>query len=489
MQWRKRPLIYEIHTWVWLEELSARHQRPITLGNVPSQEWEALAALHCDAVWFMGVWTRSPAGVAVANANPELQIEFRHALPDYTLQDNVGSAYCIRAYEVDEHLGGAEGLAKARQELAERGMRLILDFVPNHVSPDHPWTREHPNYFIQGSQEDLQRLPNEFLAVNGSIIANGRDPYFAPWRDVVQINAFDPQLRAAVIETVSSIAAQCDGMRCDMAMLLLNDIFSKTWGVRAGEKPALEYWQEIIPAVKARHPGVIFIAEAYWDLEFELMQKGFDYCYDKRLYDRLASENAESVRGHLLAGLDYQDHLVRFIENHDEPRAAATFSPAKERAAALVVTTLPGAKLIYDGQLEGRTIKLPVFLGRRAPEPKDYELDIFYRALLKNLDDDLFHDGEWQLCERSGWSDNASYQNIVAWTWRNGDERALIIVNYSAKRSQGMIALSWDDLRGKVWRLADVLNGDVFLRDGAQLRDSGLFVDLDAWRYHFLRFE
>ncbi|TAH48469.1 MAG: alpha-amylase [Chloroflexota bacterium] len=488
MPWHKRPIIYEINTWVWLAELRARYHRSLTLGDVPKAEWDELAALNVDAVWFMGVWQRSPAGVAVANDNAELQAEFHRALPDYTLADNVGSAYCIRDYVVASELGGPEGLARARQELARRGLRLLLDFVPNHVAPDHAWVKTHPEYFIRGTSQDLERAPQEFIAAGENVIANGRDPYFPPWRDVVQLNAFDPGLRAAAIETATSIASQCDGMRCDMAMLLLNDIFAKTWGERAGAKPETEYWRELIPAVKQKFPDVIFMAEAYWDLEYDLMQNGFDYCYDKRLYDRLKQEDAASVRGHLLAGLDYQDKLVRFIENHDEPRAAATFAPEQQRAAAVVITTVPGAKLIYDGQLSGRKIKLPVFLRRRAPEAKDYELDSFYHALLKHVHADLFHDGEWHMCECTGWSDNASFQNLLAWTWRKENERALIVINYSARRSQGMVQLPWDDLHGNIWRLSDSLNGDVFLRDGERLSASGLFVDLDAWRYHVLAF-
>ncbi len=489
MQWRIRPVIFEIHTWAWLADLSAREHQVITLGNVPASEWDALAALHIDAVWFMGVWQRSPIGVAVSNANAAQQIEFRDALPDYTLDDNVGSAYCVRAYQVDERIGGAEGLARARQELAQRGIRLILDFVPNHVAPDHAWVESHPEFLIRGTRGDLERAPEEFIETHGNVIANGRDPYFPPWRDVVQVNAFDAGLRAAAIETVNALASQCDGLRCDMAMLMLNEIFAKTWGARAGAKPEIEFWRELIPAVKKNFPDMLFIAEAYWNLEYELMQNGFDFCYDKRLYDRLARDNGESVRNHLLAGMDYQDKLVRFIENHDEPRAAATFAPLQARAAAIVVTTLPGAKIVNDGQLDGRKIKLPVFLARRASEAKNYELDLFYRALLKTIDADLFHNGEWNLCERSGWSDNASFKNIVAWAWRNEKERAVIIVNLSAQRSQALIQMTWDDLQNRVWRLSDSLNGDVFIRDGNQLSEAGLFVDLDAWRFHFLMFE
>src|SRR6185503_19167528 len=255
------------------------------------ETWDALASYGFDAVWFMGVWERSPAGVAISLQNDGLMAEFRRVLPDFTVQDNVGSAYCVRDYRVDARLGGPEGLAHARRELAERGMRLILDFVPNHVAADHPWATTHPAYFIQGNAGDLTEKPGEFLRVGDHVLACGRDPYFPPWQDVLQLNAFSPDLRKAAAETVLSIADQCDGMRCDMAMLLLNQIFERTWGVRAGAKPQTEYWREVIGTVKQRHPGTLFMAEAYWDLEWELQQQGFDLCYDKRLYDRLEHEN------------------------------------------------------------------------------------------------------------------------------------------------------------------------------------------------------
>ena len=165
-----------------------------------------------------------------------------------------------------------------------------------------------------------------FVEKGGRIFACGRDPYFPAWPDVLQLNAFHPGLRQAVIETLLDMAGQCDGVRCDMAMLLLNNIFERTWGLRAGARPETDYWPEIIPAIKRNSPNFKFIAEAYWDLEWELQQQGFDFCYDKKLYDRMEHENAENVRLHLLADMPYQERLVRFIENHDEPRAAATLS-------------------------------------------------------------------------------------------------------------------------------------------------------------------
>ena len=294
--WSRHPVIYEINAWVWLQELHDKYDRPVTFANTPREEWDSIAGLGVDAVWLMGVWERSPAGVAIANQNKGLLEDFRRALPDYRSEDNVGSPYCVRRYVVDEHLGGVAGLAVARRELATRGLKLILDFVPNHVAPDHPWVVHHPEYFVQGTVDEARNDPASFLETGGKVLARGRDPYFPAWPDVLQLNAFQPGLRRAAIETLSDIARQCDGVRCDMAMLFINSIFERTWGLRAGQRPAAEYWVEVISALNESHPDFLFMAEAYWDLEWELQQQGFNYCYDKRLYDRLEHDAAESVR-------------------------------------------------------------------------------------------------------------------------------------------------------------------------------------------------
>jgi glycosidase len=484
--WPKSPLIYEINTWVWLGELSRREQRPLTLGSVPDAEWDRVAALGFDAVWLMGVWERSPAGIRISMANDGLLADFRRALPDFTERDNVGSPYCVRRYQVDPHLGGAEALAMARDKMAQLGLRLILDFVPNHVAPDHPWVAEHPEYFIRGNDADLKSDPRSFVSLGGEVFACGRDPYFPAWPDVIQLNAFDQGLRAAVVETLAAIAGECDGVRCDMAMLLMNAVFHRTWQSRAGSKPDKDYWPEVIPAVKNQYPEFQFIAEAYWDLEWELQQQGFDYCYDKRLYDRLEHDTAETVRLHLCADLDYQGKLVRFIENHDEPRASAAFTPGKHRAAAVTALTLPGARLIHEGQMEGRKVRLPVFLARRPAEPPDTGLLAFYEALLETLMRGDFLQGDWRPCERTGWPDNASYINLVSWCWRRGESRCLIVVNLADSASQGWIKVPWDDLKGRVWRLNDAFTARIYERDGDQMRLHGLYVDLPAWGFHFL---
>jgi len=295
-------------------------------------------------------------------------------------------------------------------------------------------------------------------------------------------------LRQAARQTVSEIASQCDGMRCDMAMLFMNIIFERTWGQRAGARPASAYWPELIQSVRRQYPETVFIAEAYWDLEWELQQQGFDFCYDKRLYDRLEHDGPESIHPHLSGDPAYQNKLVRFIENHDEPRAAATFSPEKHRAAAVTIASLPGARLFHEGQFEGRKVRLPVFLARRPEEAPDAQLQEFYQKLLPAINHPDLAAGEWRLCERSGWPDSQSHRNLIAWCWRQGEERHFIVVNLADSPSQGLIRLPWDELGGRMWRLSDELSGDAFDRDGGQILSPGLYVDLPAWRFHFLKF-
>jgi hypothetical protein len=224
--------------------------------------------------------------------------------------------------------------------------------------------------------------------------------------------------------------------------------------------------------VKAVHPELVLIAEAYWDMEFTLQQQGFDYCYDKRLYDRLVHEPAEAVRGHLLADAAYQERLIRFIENHDEPRAAATFAPARERAAAVVMSTLQGARLYHDGQLDGHRIHIPVFLGRGPDEPRDGDLEAFYERLLRAVADSDLRHGDWRLCETTGWPDNDSHRNLVAWCWATDTARHLVVVNLSGSGAQGRVRLPWGDLAGRDWQLADGLSGARFERGGDELASA-----------------
>src|SRR5262249_19769450 len=225
----------------------------------------------------------------------------------------------------------------------------MLDFVPNHTALDHPWVERHPEYYIRGTEADLERESKNYLRVKraqgDTILAHGRDPYFPGWPDTAQLNYGNPATQEAMILELLRISSLCDGVRCDMAMLVLPDIFEQTWGVTTPP-----FWPVATQRVREVFPEFCFMAEVYWDREWTLQQLGFDYTYDKRLYDRLRGGQARPVREHLYAGLDYQNRLARFLENHDEARAAATFSSEVHQAAATITFLSPGMRFFHQGQ-------------------------------------------------------------------------------------------------------------------------------------------
>ncbi|MGW6022201.1 alpha-amylase [Streptomyces sp. NPDC055099] len=481
-----QPVVHEVNTRVWLRETARRTGGPADLADVPKEAWDEITPAGVDAVWLMGVWERSARGRAIALQDPALRGAFAGAVPDIGEEDIAGSPYCIRRYEADAALGGPAGLAAARTELDRRGVGLLLDYVPNHVAPDSPWVDEHPEYFVQGDAEDARRDPAGFLDTGSAVLARGRDPFFPPWPDVVQLNAFAPALRRATAEVLDGIGRVCDGVRCDMAMLLMNDVFARTWGERAGPVPREDFWPEVVTAVRRRHPHMVFAAEAYWDLEWALQQQGFDFCYDKRLYDRVLNESAESVRAHLRADEQYQRGLVRFLENHDEPRAAATLPLAKERAAAVLIATLPGATLWHEGQFTGRRVHLPVFLDRRPDEPADPSLKAFYERLLAGVHRSGMRTGQWRLLDAEGWPDNDSGRDLIASSWTGESGRFLTVVNLSEHQAQARIRLPWSDLGPGAYELVGLLDAERYERSGAELTADGLYVDVPPWGTHLL---
>ena len=347
--WPKHPVICELNTWVWLNQLTQEAQQPITLANVPEAELQRLSGLGFDGLWLMGVWRRSPAARRIAREGAEFQDGHRRALPDYTPEDIVGSAYAIFDYHVDAALGGDDGLAAFRKRLHACGLHLILDFVPNHLSRDHAWTVEHPERFVQGTEADLARDPGIFFRCESRwgprVLAHGRDPYFPAWTDTAQLDYRRSETQQAMTDELVDIAARCDGVRCDMAMLENQDTFLKTWG-GSFESSQPEFWLKAIPAVREKYPGFLFMAEVYWGLDQEekLQRFGFDYTYDKRLYDLLLHGDAVAVRNRLReSDAAYQSSLVRFIENHDEERARTAFGLARSRAAAALALALSRA--------------------------------------------------------------------------------------------------------------------------------------------------
>lgn len=477
---RPHPHLFEISAWPWLERLSRGARAPVTLASVPSHEWDAIAARGFDYVYLMGVWQRSRLGRELARTDPALRREYDRALPDWTDEDVPGSPYCIAAHQPDDRMGGWAGLNAARAALHERGMRLFVDFVPNHTGFDHPWVAAYPQRYVLGSTSDWAAAPEEFRPVEGALVACGRDPYFPPWRDVAQLNYCNPDTRRAMIDVLREIAAHADGVRCDMAMLVLNEVFDGTWRRVLREQwdvPVREFW----PLAIAAAPSLIYLAEVYWDLEPTLQQQGFHFTYDKRLLDRLHASPARDVRAHLAADPAFRDRLARFLENHDEPRSAATLD-GRLPAAASALATLPGMRFFFDGQFEGRRVRCPVQLGRWPDEEESPDIARMYERLLGVADEDLFHMGAWALLETAP-AGNASHVNLVAWTWRRDAEVAVVTVNLGREVAEGHVVLGVLPA-GVAWDFEDRLTGTRYRWTRTALEAGGLYVRLEGGGAH-----
>jgi glycosidase len=514
---RPHPLLYEINTWTWLEQLSALFGKRITLANVPDEEWDALAKRGFDALWLMGVWQRSEESRRLAlvdQRNPPL---FDRAMPGWTPADVVGSPYAVANYVPDPRIGSWDDLAATRDKLHARGMALFVDFVGNHTALDHPWTREHPEYYVQGTAEDFRNDPTSFFRVDtpsgARFMARGKDPYFPPWQDTAQVNHFDPGLRAAEIADLQQIARYADGVRCDMAMLHLNDIFEKNWAryLKGAKPPAEEFWAVARRAV----PGLTLLAEAYWGTEQRLLDLGFSFAYDKELYDALRDGNIAAVRGRLSGSAASQSQCARFLENHDEARCAAVFDKQKVPAAATLMGTAPGMRFYHQGELEGLKVHLPIVLRMPAPQPSDPEIAALFDKILNATKENVFHAGRWNLPAVTPDSD-ATNENLIAYEWVTaaggvlgnatgneklakpadgkvagnekvaGDENAwrVIVVNLSGSVSQGKIDLSGHALPEKEYVFHDLIDDRRYRWNCDDLGRGGLYVRLEAYQVH-----
>lgn len=474
------PSLYQMNTRVWLTQRSRDLGRAATLDDIGDEGLDRLAELGFDWLWLLTVWQTGPKSRQVSRQHQAWRREFEETLPDLREEDIGGSGFAVARYEVHRALGGDTALAGLRDRLRRRGLRLMLDFVPNHTGLDHHWVEEHPDYYVAGTDADLLAAPENYTRVGSDsrVLAHGRDPHFPGWPDTLQLNYGNPATQEAMRRELVKIAGQCDGLRCDMAMLVLPDIFERTWGIQA--QP---FWPTAIGGVRQHAPDFCFMAEVYWDLEWVLQQQGFDYTYDKRLYDRLLEREARPVREHLGAGLDYQAKLARFLENHDEQRAAATYSAPTHKAAAAITYLAPGMRFFHQGQFQGQTKRVAPHLVRAPDEPIDQELEGFYSRLLGLLRLPAVRQGEWQLlqCERA-WERNWTSDCFLVFAWQGeGGERLLVVANYADHQSQCFVRLPYTDLGGSGWRLVDQFSDAQFLRDGDDLQRRGLFLDMVPW--------
>lgn len=479
------PLLYEVNARHWLFELSVQLGRDIDLASVPDEAIDGLEHIGVTHLWLMGVWPTGPRARREALTHPALRRAYDDALPGWDEEDVLGSPYAVAAYRPAPLFGGDAGLAVLREQLRERGIKLVLDFVPNHLGVDHPWVRERPELFVR-SREQIADAFEQRGPDGAWWIAHGKDPYFPGWTDTAQLDYRRADTRAAMIDALRSVASRCDGVRCDMAMLLLDDVFARTWAHAPAPADAPrahgELWSEAIATVRTEHPHFLFLAEVYWDLEHRLCELGFDYAYDKRLYDALAHDRPLDVLPHVL-GLGRENaRRAHFLENHDEPRAPVAIPADLHRAAALLTLGLPGMRFLHDGQLEGRRTFARIQLSRRLVEASDVDVARAYANLLADVGESAVGRGEGRvLTPQPAWPDSEAWRSFVLVQWRvpdRPDRFDLVVVNLAAQRAQCTVPLEAPGLGGHRWTLVDRLGPERWTRDGDELAQRGLYLDV-----------
>nr|WP_321983161.1 alpha-amylase family glycosyl hydrolase [uncultured Lichenicoccus sp.] len=488
----RHPILYQINTRVLLASISARYGRQAGFDNIPDEALRAVAELGFDWIWFLGVWQTGAVGRSISRSNAAWQDDYRQALPDLRPEDVSGSPYAISGYVADADFGGNAALERLRRRVNAAGMRLMLDFVPNHLAPDHPWVTDRPSLFVHGAAADLASRPQDWLRVEsprgtGSIVlAHGRDPYFPGWVDTVQLDYANPDTQAAMGDVLLDIAGRCDGLRCDMAMLLLPDVFRQTWPGIINGRAVPDFWQDSIPRLRAAHADFCLMAEVYWGRDREMIAHGFDFAYDKGLYDALVGGDGPRVRDLLADDPHWQAHLARFLENHDEPRAAATLPLPRHKAAAVLCFTAPGLRLFHQGQLEGARAHIPIHLNRGPVEEIDVAVHEFYLDLLSVLRDPVLRTGTYRsLAVDAAWEGNPSHRAFSAAFWSDATgPRLLGVVNYGDSRGQCRIRLAHAGLAGQLVSLSDRLGPEHYARDADAMAGEGLYLDLPGWGYN-----
>lgn len=446
---RANPHLLEINARLWMSVMRKKYSSRVTLSTVPDEELLKIKHLGFDAVWLMGVWQTSPASRIKARGRGDetLVKNARKVVPGLDISKIDASPYAVRDYLPDPDLGDESEMKILRERMNKIGMKLLLDFVSNHLSIDNPYFESNPDYFVTAGEEAAGEYKNLFFKSmkNGKEVyaAYGRDPNYPPWTDTVQVNYYNPEAREKMTELLIRVSDMCDGVRCEMVMLTLSDVYENTWGVmleREGRrKPAGEFWLFAIREVRKRRPDFVFLAEVYWGLEWRLQQMGFDYTYDKVIYDRLKASCASDVRGHLRVERLYQKRSARFIDNHNEVPSLKSFGEKKSMAAAVVISTIKGLRFFYDAQLDGLDFKVPLNV-----TDFDYRIRMdvrkFYEKLLKIVDHPAFHGGEWSLIDTlpAGPEDKTN-ADVLSWSWNQRRTVKIVAVNYSESVSSAVL--------------------------------------------------
>eukprot|EP01117_Protostelium_nocturnum_P007897 TRINITY_DN2819_c0_g1_i1.p1 TRINITY_DN2819_c0_g1~~TRINITY_DN2819_c0_g1_i1.p1 ORF type:complete len:544 (-),score=179.60 TRINITY_DN2819_c0_g1_i1:15-1646(-) len=479
--------LMEISTRPWLYYLSHKYNSNITqLSDIPIDEFKAFKDRGIEWVWMMGLWELGNYGLHHDRTDPGLLSDYKQNLPDYTLDDVIGSPYAVTQYHCNPQLGTDDDVKALKQKLNSIGLLLMTDFVPNHSAVDCPWAKTNVDYFIRAppnTQPDPAKYYKNGIAYGGM---GGSGGY--TWTDTLQLNYWNPNLMKARTAELMRVASLSDGIRCDMAFLILNEQIETNWGPQLSawniKKPNVEWWSQAIQTVKSQHPNTVFMAEVYSPWEDKLQAAGFDYTYDKTLYDRLGDGNLDGIRGWLTShNENWFRHSAHFTSNHDERRAASFFgSTWRANAAAFLTYTLPGMRFYWMWEERGYANKLDVHLRREKSEATNSESVSFYHKLWNITNNDVFNKGDWTYLNVQADNSNTAWR-LVAYRWQYKNQKRLVIVNYSDTQGSGTIVVSnaQGSNGGDSLTITDLVSGATYPRSASEMKTKGLQVVVNSW--------
>ena len=478
----RHPLVYEISARPWLYELSKKYGKSITkLKEIPLEEFDELSNNGVDIVWIMGVWKLGQYGVKYDKKYGD----YSSVLPDYTDDDIIGSPFAITKYECNPDIGTDKDLIWLKRELNIRGMKLMLDFVPNHSAADHEQVDTDPNMYIRAPNG----VQNE-TRYNEKGFAFGSDVNHQTWKDVIQYNYWDKKTIEVMKDNLKKVLTLSDAVRCDRAYLILNEVFGKAWENELTyykySKPEKEFWTYAIEEAKKINPNALFLGETHYEVyDKQLIEIGFDYIYNKPLLDNLI-KGAKEVKEYLKSKESFfMKKACHFVENHDEQRIVFITDGdyQKAKAAGTIAATVGGMILINNGQWVGKKNKLDVHLRRALYEGDIAHMKNHYNKLNKVLLEPAFRGNTFYYIDNIT---GEKKDDFIAYIREEGNNHYLVVVNYS--KNKGCANVPIYNIKGfKYTLIYDALNDIEYVKNYNDVK-NGMRVCLDAWESHIYEY-
>ncbi|HHM23797.1 MAG TPA: alpha-amylase, partial [Bacteroidetes bacterium] len=487
--WMPSLVLIAKSTYVWLDQLSKKYQRPIhRLDQIPDEELDQLARWGFTGLWLIGLWERSRASKKIKQlcGNPEAE----------------ASAYSLYDYAIAADLGGYEAYQNLKDRAWARGIRLASDMVPNHTGIDSKWVMEHPDWFIyldyspfpgySFNGPNLSENPRvgiyiedhyydrtdaavvfkrvDFETGDVKYIYHGNDGTSMPWNDTAQLNYLKQEVREAVIQTILHVARLFPIIRFDAAMTLTKKHYQRLWfpepgtggdipsraehGLTKEEFDRLmpkEFWREVVDRVAQEAPDTLLLAEAFWLMEgYFVRTLGMHRVYNSAFMNMLKAEKNAEYRQLMKNTLEFDPEILRrfvnFMNNPDEETAVAQFGKGdKYFGVCMMMVTLPGLPMFGHGQIEGFAEKYGMEYRRAYWDEKPdqdliarHEREIFplmhKRYLFAGVENFLLYD----VFTPEGYVN----ENVFAYSNRAGDERVLVVYNNRFEHAVGWVRTS-----------------------------------------------